>query len=714
MLDETLKSLIRDAFKRVADATPHFHRRLGQRQMIATLARQLGGIGEKSDDDDTPENRPPAQIAVVEGPTGTGKTFAYLLASIPIALARKRPLIISTGTVALQDQLMLRDVPALRERSGLEFSAVLAKGRGRYVCPHKLIPLTDPQSQQALWEQPPNSADLATLSQLKHRFIEGGWDGDRDTLTEAIDERLWHTTTTDANNCLRQHCAYFNQCPFFRARAGLRSAQVIVANHDLVLADLALGGGAILPPPADSIYVFDEAHHLADKAIQHFQHRVTLDSTRATLERNHRHLNTRAGLGAMERINHDLETLSAYLDEINVALRQLHQLLLINENFPEQHENERIWRFSNGQLPEGLREPLENLYQPANAAQKCLDLLNAKIEEALRQDKLNVGDASLLMQSLGPITTRVNHLADTTHALLEPDPAQAPPTARWIRRHSRSDRPDDFTLEAAPVWPAGLLRSYLWDRCAGAVLTSATLTALGNFDHFLRSVGLANDTHVITEQIASPFDLQNNAVLRVPYMHSSPKDNDQHTAELIAQLPPLLSDGRAALVLFSARRQMNAVYDALPQGLKRHVLSQEHLPKAALLELHRQTIDAGKPSYIFGLASFSEGVDLQGKYCEHVIIAKLDFQVPDDPVLKTLSEWMETQGRNAFIEISLPNASRKLIQACGRLIRTETDTGTITLLDRRVVTQRYGKQLLRGLPPYRLEIEKDPPAGAAY
>ena len=232
--------------------------------------------------------------------------------------------------------------------------------------------------------------------------------------------------------------------------------------------------------------------------------------------------------------------------------------------------------------------------------------------------------------------------------------------------------------------------------------TSATLCALGAFDNFLEKSGIPESA--TRSRIPSPFDFPRIATFCVPPMRSDPTDSLAHTEEMAALLPELLALERSALVLFTSWRQFNNVADALPDAVRDRCLLQEKASKRQLLRDHRAAIDAGEASYLLGLASFAEGVDLPGHYCRHVIIAKLPFAVPDNPVDEALAEWLENDGRNPFLELAVPETSLRLVQACGRLIRHETDGGRITLLDRRIVTRRYGQSMLRALPPYRMEL----------
>ena len=203
--------------------------------------------------------------------------------------------------------------------------------------------------------------------------------------------------------------------------------------------------------------------------------------------------------------------------------------------------------------------------------------------------------------------------------------------------------------------------------------------------------------------MASPFDY-GNAVFAVPPMDCDPGDAQAHGQALIDQLPRLLDAREGSLVLFSSRRQMLEVFQGIDGAFRELILMQGDYSKQEIMRRHREAIDAGRGSVIFGLASFAEGVDLPGNYCSHVVIAKIPFAVPDSPLEAALAEWVEAQGRNAFMEISVPDAALRLVQASGRLLRTEQDTGRVTLMDRRILTRRYGRAILDSLPPFRREL----------
>jgi ATP-dependent DNA helicase DinG len=233
-------------------------------------------------------------------------------------------------------------------------------------------------------------------------------------------------------------------------------------------------------------------------------------------------------------------------------------------------------------------------------------------------------------------------------------------------------------------------------------MTSATLTALGSFEHLMQQTGLPEDTKLA--RVESPFDASRGRFV-VPDMRSNPSNPSEHTDELIERLPSLLEERLGTLVLFSSRRQLQEVHEALESKFGGSLLIQGVMSKAEIIAEHRKRIDNNLPSVIFGLASFAEGVDLPGEYCEHVIIAKLPFAAPDNPIDAAHAELLEAEGRNSFMELTVPSASLRLLQACGRLLRTETDEGTITLLDTRIASKRYGRAILETLPRFTFDIQ---------
>ena len=685
-LTDDVKSEIQGAYRNWL-AARGFKPRRGQRQMIAEIARALTAEEDR--------------LCVVEAGTGTGKTIAYCLAAIPLAQALDKHVVIATATVALQEQVAFRDLPDLKRHTGLDFKATLAKGRSRYVCLKRLDDhMTYDVNREAPLFDPPDAESLAIYRRLQGAFADGSWDGDRDSWPDGLPLDAWRGVTNDRAGCGAGRCSYYHQCPFFKARQQAADADVVVANHDLVLADIRLGGGVVLPDPTETIYVFDEAHHLPEKTRSHFTVAARLKATNewltqlvGSVETMARRFNDPRELQrARKRLADEAGDMRNQLADVERMLRDL--------PFTARDERTEIYRFPGGDVPEPLADLARPLGEAFGSVAAILDELRESLDSAIDGDLEwdNAEQAETWLPAISQLAGRAESGQGLFSDYGGDDESSA---ARWASRRT-FDTGDDIELTSAPLDPGAILSSTLWDVCYGAVATSATLCAVGTFERFRQLAGVTAGAS--EARIASPFDFPRIATFSVPRMQSNPGDSAAHTEELAALLPDLLELEPSALALFTSWRQFNAVTASLPEATRDRCRLQDTASKQRLLEDHRAAIDAGEPSYLFGLASFAEGVDLPGDYCRHVIIAKIPFAVPDDPVDEAIAEWLEAQGRNPFFEISVPDASLRLVQACGRLIRHETDGGRITLLDRRIVTRRYGQALLDALPPYRLDV----------
>lgn len=709
MLTEAEKTAIRHHYQTIAGRLPGFCPRSAQRQMLALVANAFAQAPVQANNRETPPSETNGQnIAVIEGPTGVGKSLAYLLAGGIMAQMRGKKLLVSSATIALQEQLVGRDLPFMIENSGLQLSFALAKGRGRYLCPYRLYQLTANHSQHTLagfeapsvlWDSKPKPEELQTLNQLADAFAQRRFDGDRDTWPEQIDDTLWHKVSNDRHGCLKAACPNRSECPFFLARDVLETVDVVVANHDLLLADISMGGGVILPAPEHSFYCIDEAHHLAKKALGHFAAEHSLNQALWMLDK----LPATTAKAAVLTGRGDIAALA---DEAAAALGEsLHEWLFhladAEELHPADNPHDPLWMWSDGIIPETLQTLTHNTALTARTLLKQLTQLNDALAQQRRQADADTAPIDRLSSDLGLHLGRTEQISAVWDLLATQTSEGQAPLAKWIVR--QENERTDYRFHASPVSSAAMLASGLWRRAAGAVLTSATLRSLGSFEHLLRETGLFRLPEVQTAALESPFDFAQQGELYLPQLEASPKDPAAHTAEITRWLPQLIDPQEAVgtLVLFSSRRQMQEVAERLPETYRQRLLVQGQLPKAALLAQHQQTLQAQQASIIFGLDSFAEGLDLPGEACVQVIIAKLPFSMPEDPIEKTRSRWIEQRGGNPFMEITVPEASVKLVQAAGRLIRTEHDYGRVTILDNRIRTARYGKQLLACLPPFK-------------
>jgi len=714
-LSEAVKQDIQQAYRAIL-AGKGVKARYGQRLMIAEIARYMGDITEN----DGKRTSAPA-TCVVEAGTGTGKTLAYLIAAIPVAKALGKTLVVSTATVALQDQIVNKDLPDLRKHTDLKFNWTLAKGRGRYLCMSRLEArlhedgVGDSETMPLFLLDGPVDEEPGTqafFEDMLARYGSREWDGDRDHWPSQIPDETWRQVTTDHRQCTNRHCSYFDSCAFFDARKGLEDADVVVANHDLVLADLALGGGAILPEPENALFIFDEAHHLPDKALNHFAASVPLNSTRQWLKQLSQALAKMPPFLAPGTLAaKTVDKISGAAREVDGVLVQIYDLVDGQTNWDMNDERRSAqWRYPEGNLPEVLTEAAGSAQVVTATLVRQLGVLADELQKAFDDKKDHDVDRATA-EAWFPLIGSFHSRAEDQYRLWsawcekhEQDEGRykVPPPARWAVKQ-RWDHAEDITLFSSPVLADNLLYSRLWSRAYGAVLTSATLTALGRFDRLQSRAGLPENSRFLV--VPSSFRYAEMATVEVPAMSALPTDDD-FTEALVKRLPDLWVGEKATLVLFTSRRQMHAVRDELAPEHPDLITTQDDMAKGEVLKQHCERIDAGKPSVLFGVASFAEGIDLPGHYLGHVVITRLPFSVPDDPIEASLAEWVTGRGGNPFMEITVPDASVKLVQAVGRLLRTEQDTGRVTILDRCIVARRYGQLLLDALPPFRRLIER--------
>lgn len=691
--------------------------------MIADIARTLGNIDK--------ENPEQPHICTLEAGTGTGKTIAYIVSALPIAKEQKKKLIISTATIALQEQILLKDLPDIQKHSNLNFSFTLAKGRKRYVCLHHLnnfvssrdqssLPLNDPNPDTAAAMQNQvllnNKDDMALYEDLFQAWKDKKWDGELDSWEDTIPYSSWSPLTSDQHQCSGKRCSFYNECVYFKARESVFKVDCIVANHDLVLSDLNMGGGFILPAPDDCIYIFDEGHHLPTKAINHFSFSFRINTTIKWLDQVNASLKNFIALAKPPaQIQQIAKNFPEQAKEITEQIKNL-DAIVGQFQFPENRfsnsanssastdNTEKVFRFQLGKIPDVLKEQCHHLLKQFESLYKQFDSISSTLKKTLDGDITGIKTeiAEQWLPVIAPMQNRAEAAVGLFLVYTTVDKPGQPPKARWLKKTDDNDG-RDIELSCSPILAANTLEQILWSQCYGAVVTSATIAALGNFNRYILNSGVPGIFNILP----SPFNYQENVEFVVPAMQNDATQYQAHTDEIVELLPKIIDTSKGTLVLFSSKKQMNEVeYELLRSDSiwKQLLLTQGQRNKQVIINDHKKQIDQGNGSVILGLASFAEGIDLPGKYCEHVIIAKLPFSVPNDPVDASLTEWIESQGRNAFMEISVPDASIKLVQACGRLIRKETDKGKITLLDKRVMTKFYGKKILNALPPYKMQL----------
>lgn len=698
MLSDQLKDSIRKIHRNIADSLNNYQPRKSQNYLVAEIAKTLAGEFAKD-----------RRIAVIEAGTGTGKSLAYSLGCIPYALKTNKKVVISTATVALQEQLLHKDLPFFHRVSGLDFEMALVKGRQRYVCLSKLASMAVEDQEQLGFEQLltsplPKGADKI-INAMQEAIDRGKWDGDVDTWPEPVPSQIWSAIQSDRHSCKRS-LAFHRNCPFHKARERLNEADVLIINHHLLVADLELGGGKILPDLDDCIFVIDEAHHLPDIVRSSSAVQVSIGGALEWLKKIPKLINQmESRIGRDATIQPVLKATDAQ-QELTASMSQFNQWATLNRDKLFAESKETTYRFVDGRLPTDVTRFMEEIEQSARPLLQNLEKLQELLQEGVSDGNVKAKDAEPLFIESGFFIQRVDNLYKLGSLLAKERSEKAPPLAVWLEKYrvAKSKR-EEMMMAASPLEIGFMLEDNLWSKCSGAVLCSATLTALNNFDYFRHKVGLdAHDgTHYL--KVDSPFNYQQHAQLHIPNVKVEPS-HPTFSAELISRLPALFAESQATLVLFSSYWQMEEVADGIRHAHPTYtLLIQGEMSRQKLLSTHKKRIDKGEKSIIFGTQGLSEGLDLPGDYLTHVIITKLPFAVPTSPIEEAHAEYISAKGGNPFLSLTVPEAGKKLVQAAGRLIRTESDTGKVTILDRRLVSKRYGKSMLDSLPPFKRQID---------
>ncbi len=614
---------------------------------------------------------------IVEAGTGTGKTLAYLL---PVIRSGKR-VIISTGTKNLQEQLFFKDVPALERalfpEGNRKLSVCYMKGRNNYLCRKKLYDLTG---------QPV----LSGLEEIEHYRAIAAWEkttrtGDRAELAELPEaSAVWHKLDARAEACTGQKCSEFDRCFITEMRRRAAESDIIIVNHHLFFADLSIKLEADGAPDAGVLpecgaVIFDEAHELEEIAGNYFG--ISVSNLRMDeLTRDVEHLLQREHLYTPQ--------ISGAIQSVRERSQLFFSLLPANEG-----------RFAF----DSRREFLEENGEEFLALNQSLYRLGAELEQLPQKP-----------EEVFTLVRRAQQLQVQLRFVME---SEDPNTVFWIerrgfrgpggaRRKSSSFTAEERTaggrtnvfLQATPIEVGQILRECLWSKLETSVLTSATLAVGGGFDYIRQRLGLDHARELI---VPSHFDYESQAILYVP-----PDLPDPRTPEFAAEAAGLvrrllqITRGRA-FVLFTSYKQMNEIYERLLGLLEYPMLKQGDAPKSALLEEFRLTPNA----VLFGTSSFWQGVDVQGEQLSCVIIDRLPFAVPSDPVVAARVKAIDAGGGNAFFEYQVPSAVITLKQGFGRLIRSLHDRGLLALLDNRILKKSYGRVFVESLPRYSRTTE---------
>lgn len=636
----------------LADSVDHYFLRTQQLELAQSIQQAV----------ETPST------LVAEAGTGTGKTWAYL---VPLFLSGRKALI-STGTRTLQDQLFRRDLPHLRKALSLSLNVSLLKGRGNYVCHYYFEKY---ERDERGFESRTEAAQMRHIQQ----FIERSKSGDKAELAEVPEDApIWHRVTSTRENCLGQDCPYVGECFVLKARRKSQEADIVVVNHALFMADLALREEGIndLLPEVD-VVVFDEAHQLPDVATRFLGTTVSMHQINDLA-----HLIEAAGLAHAKGTT----DWSAVAGTIRQAV---HDLRL--QAAPIQKLAGHKATFAELPNAQAFDLALVELIEKLGKVIVLLDVLKEHHPDLAAAYK-----SALQLRAQVYVWSQPNRdgkselLPDADQAMIQQIEQES---VRWVE-HGNSY----LRLHRAPLSIAQIFSRYKGAEQSW-VFTSATLSVHGNFNHFVHQLGL---WEARVEVWPSPFDYPEQAVLYVPQGLPAPASAEFYPAFINEIMPFIQQADGGVLVLSTTLRGVDLMADLIQErldnlGLKRLLMRQGEKSRQVLLDDFR-----AKPKAILvGSASFWEGIDVPGEALTVVAIDKLPFAPPDDPVLEARIKVCRDRGGNPFVEYQLPEAAIALKQGAGRLIRTEKDWGVLIMGDARLVEKPYGKVLWRGLPPFK-------------
>jgi ATP-dependent DNA helicase DinG len=584
-------------------------------------------------------------LLIAEAGTGTGKTFAYL---VPALLSGGK-VILSTGTKTLQDQLFHRDIPTVRNALRVPVNVALLKGRSNYVCHYHL-------ERQVADGRFVSRADIGYLRAIE-RYAGTSKTGDRSGLSEVPeDATIWPMVTSTRDNCLGGECPRYKDCFVMEARKNALEADVVVVNHHLFFADLMLRDEGVTELlPACNTVIFDEAHQLPDTATLFFGQSVST----AQLVELARDTRVEAAAGAK-----DFAALPEAAVAVDRAARDL-RLALGDET---------------GRQPAKALEGREAFQRTLDHLLKKLVALGTLLEfQADRTEGL-----ANCFRRTQDLTTAIGQWRESADGEI----------VRWAEAFQGS-----LQLNATPLSIADIVRKQVTGTARAWIFTSATLSVRGDFSHYQSEMGLEAAR---TASWDSPFDFDAQALLYVPDHMPGPNSEGYTRAVVDAVMPAIGASGGRAFILFTSLRAMREAHQLLQQGFVQRgydfpLMLQGESPRSELLERFRRLGNA----VLVASHSFWEGVDVRGEALSLVMIDRLPFQPPDDPVLAARIDKMNASGRNAFMEYQVPQAVITLKQGAGRLIRDETDRGVLMICDTRMVTKPYGRRIWQSLPPMR-------------
>jgi ATP-dependent DNA helicase DinG len=672
---EKLASLV-SAGSRFGGFIPGFEERVGQKEMIREVCEAFNGDA----------------FALIEAGTGIGKSAAYLIPSIEWSRVNRERVVVSTNTINLQEQLIHKDIPDLKRSLGADFSFVLMKGRSNYVCLNRVGEIRKDLFSFL------DDEELDQFNQILP-WIEGTEDGSLSDLTFVPKPVFWEKINSGSEMCLGGSCEYFGRCFVNRVKRKAITARLVVTNHHYLLADASLlESGASILPSYDRV-VFDEAHNIEDSATSFFTRAVTLSSTARLLNRLYSEGKRKKGYLLFlqkQGLAGDDPRFKSITDLVKKARASAFELFSgIDELFtaPEGNADPARARTEGSSVIEmGEELRAHPLWQKSLALSFGVFRTSlGKVVESLGElaGPLERKGEEKAVKQLGGFCVRIGEILKTVDLFLSETDRDY---ARWMEKRREA------AVSVALVEIGPTLREILFSRVKTAVLTSATLTVAGSFDFLKTRLSLERSADKETREVVipSPFDYGRQMAVLLPTDIVDPEHPGYGEALSRSAVKILKKTGGKAFVLFTSYRIMNEVFDRVKPELDTAgflVFRQGSESRRTLLDRFKSDIH----SILFGTESFWEGVDVPGEALECVIITKLPFKVPTEPIVRARLERVRVNGGDPFLDYSLPSAVMKLKQGAGRLIRNRNDRGIVVILDRRVQTRRYGRVFLDSL-----------------
>ncbi len=652
-------------------------------------------------------------VSLIEAGTGTGKTLSYLVPAINWALKNEERVVISTNTINLQEQLIDKDIPLLYDAFDDDFNYSLVKGMRNYLCL-----LRTETIQEGLFEMADDD-EVGSIDDILE-WAKVTEDGSLSDLSFTPPDSVWEKVSAESDSCLRARCPYYSRCFFYKSRREIASSQLLIVNHHLLFSDLAIKSASesseagILPP--FKRVIFDEAHHLNDAATSHFGMRATKFGILRVIRR----LKRKGKGGQGKGLIYYTAALATKLVKlyrkgvVNDLLRKVEELLSTKVDTLDQYVGDSfdaLYTFclTVAQEKEGGKEEInlritEEILEKEGweNVDKKFSILRIRLKELHEEIKAITdilidyeveNDIAKLIVEFKGVSNKLDYYSDVISTFLS---REDDGFVRWVE--GRMGRGGILSgLGLSPLDISSTLKERLYSKCETVVMTSATLAVNNNFGFLKSGLGLEDEQRVDELILPSPFNYEEQLLLAIP--DDIPEPGNVGYAEAISELirDAVRASKGNALILFTSYTLLETVYRKIHEELEDEgilALKQGAFPRAKLLDKFRIEDN----SVLFATDSFWEGVDVPGDALKLVIITRLPFRVPTEPIIEARVEYMENQGLNSFTDYSVPVAVLKFKQGFGRLIRTKTDKGAVLVLDKRLISKFYGKFFLNSLP----------------